>query len=568
MEINTNCYKCTSCNTEFDDGINCLECKNWSLCKTCCNEIITTCLYMKTPVICGNCDHEFTDIHDDEKTTETSKFEDITSETSETSTISVSKKITLIECVICADTVFKLITCNFCNNTCCEECFQRYLLDSDINPKCMHCSMFLLFEFIVKNTSDEWYSTIYRKYRQNVLFQEEKKVIHTAVDEKEIYTTAKYYYAREPKMVTTKDMWGIEDTYLEELDLTTLNANRCVEDYGKGWVGFDFETNLFTDTRIDTRTKKVNGYDSNVFPCPLMQCLGFVIDSICNICNKDVCNECREQKFRHHTCNSDTIKSIQTLIKGSKGCPKCHIPISKIEGCDQMFCVECKTTFSWNTGRVVNDNEFRHNPHYLDWMEERRKEELITIVALRNIEYNCNEYIKLSDLVSCFSVEAQKTYKNYNNKMPNISNIFSPLKDEAHYMSAFLRIHKNILDVRATAGNHANVRPIDNHKFRVMLLTEDINKTQFKELIEKENYEYNRSLLYCNVYMMVYNSAIILFDNIFAGTHHKVKTKQTKLDFLFDIYCQFQKILEFANNKLDYNKKIFGHDPRFIKFHR
>jgi hypothetical protein len=68
--------------------------------------------------------------------------------------------------------------------------------------------------------------------------------------------------------------------------------------------------------------------------------------------------------------------------------------------------------------------------------------------------------------------------------------------------------------------------------------------------------------------MMVYNSAIILFDNLHAYTHGKIKLKIASLDFYFEIYLQFQKILEFANNKLDYNKSIFGHDPRFIKFHR
>jgi hypothetical protein len=151
--------------------------------------------------------------------------------------------------------------------------------------------------------------------------------------------------------------------------------------------------------------------------------------------------------------------------------------------------------------------------------------------------------------------------------MISLSNIFQPLTDESHYMSAFLRIHKNILDVRATAGNHANVRPIDNHDLRVRYMLEEIDEKEFKKTLEKRYYEYHKSMLYCNIYMMVYNSALILFDNLHAYSFGK-KIKQKRLDFLFDIHVQFQKILEFANNKLDYNKKIYGHDPRFIKFHR
>jgi len=478
------------------------------------------------------------------------------------------------ECIICCEMVDKLVKCEYCNNTCCNDCFQQHLLMSGIKPKCMHCAANLLFEHIIKMSDPEWYTKVYRLKLQEIFFIEEKKLIPESIDPMRAYLDAQAY-ARIPMTIRVPvfhpwDMIGgcmIGDEYedqLDELSLTAMNANRCVEEYGKGWVGFNFETNQFDDHT----TKKLNAYDESIFPCPMSMCLGLVREGFCNICNKNVCSDCREPKSSTHKCNTDIIKSIRALTKSGRNCPKCYIPISKIDGCDQMFCTECKTTFSWNSGRIVNDNEFHHNPHYLDWITEKRKNEaLIQIMRLRQDDYNCNEYITKKNLLSCFSSEANEKHKHYKNSS-KISLVIKPLESEAEYMSEFLKYHKDILHVRATAGNHANVQPFDNNDLRVQLLSNEIDEKRFKELVELKYYDYNKSMLYCNVYMMVYMSAIILFDNLYVYTHGKTKIKQSKLEFLFDTYLQFQKIIEFANSKLDYNKQIFGHDPRFIKFHQ
>ena len=42
--------------------------------------------------------------------------------------------------------------------------------------------------------------------------------------------------------------------------------------------------------------------------------------------------------------------------------------ISKIDGCDQMWCIKCHTQFSWRNGNIITG--YNHNPEFFRWMRE------------------------------------------------------------------------------------------------------------------------------------------------------------------------------------------------------
>lgn len=93
--------------------------------------------------------------------------------------------------------------------------------------------------------------------------------------------------------------------------------------------------------------------------CKFDDCKGFLKDSRCNICQKLFCNECQEVKSDEHVCNPDILASIK-LIKAEKNvkpCPGCGVGVNKLDGCDHMWCIMCKTGFSWNTGKVIDDSQ-------------------------------------------------------------------------------------------------------------------------------------------------------------------------------------------------------------------
>jgi hypothetical protein len=108
--------------------------------------------------------------------------------------------------------------------------------------------------------------------------------------------------------------------------------------------------------------------------CPFENCKGFLSTSWkCGMCENWACPECHEvkgpNKDSEHTCDPNNVATAQLLAKDSRNCPKCASMIFKINGCDQMYCTQCHTAFSWKTGRVETGTI--HNPHYYEYARMR-----------------------------------------------------------------------------------------------------------------------------------------------------------------------------------------------------
>lgn len=103
-------------------------------------------------------------------------------------------------------------------------------------------------------------------------------------------------------------------------------------------------------------------------------CRGFLSSQWkCGTCQNHFCAECHGLlglvREVPHTCNEDAKATAALIKKDTRPCPKCGIRISKIDGCDQMWCVSCQTAFSWNTGQIVNNTRI-HNPHYYEYLRQ------------------------------------------------------------------------------------------------------------------------------------------------------------------------------------------------------
>jgi len=124
--------------------------------------------------------------------------------------------------------------------------------------------------------------------------------------------------------------------------------------------------------------KRLKGfyYKTSLFRCQVSSCTGFLQESsfICMVCTAQHCTVCHEPiQETDHVCNPDQVRTIDWITKSTRPCPTCGESISKKQGCDQMFCIQCYTPFSWTTGRILTHSVL-HNPHYFERLDRSPEE--------------------------------------------------------------------------------------------------------------------------------------------------------------------------------------------------
>jgi hypothetical protein len=156
--------------------------------------------------------------------------------------------------------------------------------------------------------------------------------------------------------------------------------------------------------------------------CPKELCHGFLSQQLkCDLCNTWVCGQCREIKGitrdAEHICDPNILSSVQAIENDSKPCPKCASLIYKIEGCNQMFCTECKTCFDWRTLRIFTGAI--HNPHYFEWRRINQEENQVIPAGQIN---NCNgelDHTVIDDISRAFITHF---YNSFDTRFNNVEN--------------------------------------------------------------------------------------------------------------------------------------------------
>jgi hypothetical protein len=114
----------------------------------------------------------------------------------------------------------------------------------------------------------------------------------------------------------------------------------------------------------------------------------------------------------NHKCNPDIVASVKCLQQDSVPCPKCKEPISRISGCNHMFCIWCKTSFDYKTGKEISAAR-NTNPHYYRWratqaqssLQRTRCERLNLLQVLaRAIKIIEGFYLRENNIAETFSV--------------------------------------------------------------------------------------------------------------------------------------------------------------------
>lgn len=259
-----------------------------------------------------------------------------------------------IECCICFDNVQQVcaIKCpsHACNFKACKKCFKHFLNDNPMSTKCMECDIFFDHSIMVELFGKSYVTNDLKKQQKTVLFERQLAQMPATQMSQE------FKIAKNKKEISELNK-AIRNNGYANMELREqLKAEKNV-----------LEEVLFV---LETNTINVNSKEENsiVMKCTNQECNGFISTNyICEVCDRHYCNKCIQVIENDvHNCKKEDVDTAKLILSDTKPCPSCGTRISKLSGCDQMWCIQCHTSFSWKTGRI--EKGIVHNPHYFEWI--------------------------------------------------------------------------------------------------------------------------------------------------------------------------------------------------------
>ncbi len=279
-------------------------------------------------------------------------------------------------CNICCEpfnrTTRSSVLCMYseCDFTACKACMRQYIVGSNAEAQCMKCKKPWTTQFMVLNLNRSFVDNEYTKHYQKVLLEREISKLPDTM-------SAAHFAKRSLEAATPLDAkHNALQKELETLDKVIAKLKACkirrtelineIQECSR--ESTRLRRNAYRQDYDDTTNAKEKR--NFIMQCPSENCRGFLSTQYkCELCSTHTCPKCFEiigtDKNEEHTCLEDNVKSAEMIRKDTKPCPSCGTRISKISGCDQMWCVECHQAFSWNTGTIETGRI--HNPHFYDY---------------------------------------------------------------------------------------------------------------------------------------------------------------------------------------------------------
>ena len=257
-------------------------------------------------------------------------------------------------CAICCENYNKSTrhkaTCPSCQFQVCRTCIRTYLMGRSDDAHCLKCNRRWELDTLIESTGRTWVNTTYKKHRQKVLFDNEKSRLPETMPAVENY---KICQTLETKSKDLQDQ--IRELQRQANALKNQQSTLNNELYQRRRGGGIKEKRKF------------------IKACPAEGCRGFLSTQWkCGLCDTHVCSKCFVIKETDeggeiipHECKEEDLKTAEMIRKETRPCPSCGSQIYKIEGCDQMWCTQCHTAFSWRSGLKVTG--VIHNPHFYAW---------------------------------------------------------------------------------------------------------------------------------------------------------------------------------------------------------
>lgn len=444
-------------------------------------------------------------------------------------------------CIVCYELFNKSsrteTKCPYCNCKICRTCLQTYLLNdiSDI-PHCVNteCDKGWDREFLDPELTRTFRLVTYKDHREKVLMDREKARMPSTQEDASLYKEATIIHKN-----ASVRQFELENQIKElqaSLDLILMqkyNARRLIDSYGR---------NRITESVAGATKAEPAKF---IKPCPAEGCKGFLSTAWkCGLCAQWTCPDCHDLKGLErdveHTCEPAKVETARLITKEAKPCPKCGVSICKIDGCDQMFCTICTTSFNWRTGRIAEGPT--HNPHYFDWLRKQNKVANAGAGVAPPIGMNCDDRDTDRRIIS-------KLGDYYNPRRPLPIRSFDGSFDKLFLIEAW-RLMREYQDVNANYLQDSNEK---YRQLRVRYMANEISEDEWKSALQRHEKEVN--------YQRAINQMKEVYRNATRDIIRQILDSHTKIE---DVVKQMEELIKYCNESFHTISKRFGRKAIFI----
>jgi hypothetical protein len=217
--------------------------------------------------------------------------------------------------------------------------------------------------------------------------------------------------------------------------------------------------------------------------------------------------------------------------------PDCSV----VRNCDQMWCTQCHTAFSWRTGRIEN---VIHNPHYYEWM--RRNNQARVTEEPGNHCHNEITHQTVRDFTMV--IRGKRDYDSRSQKYVELIDKIS------RYCQSIIHLRYNHLQY------NENARVQHNQQLRIQYMRNQLSAERFKSLVQQSDKKYMKKKELNDVFQMVHETT----TGILLRFLKEIAVRDWKMDV--STLEEIPRLLEYANECLldisrTYQSKLVVFNP-------